>query len=322
MKSAEHHIAVCTAASASKACSIATMILVALLAVSLSAFLLSGCVAKPDVGTQNAAVEEGANASGEDQQATDESAGSEAVEGGEAEQQQSSSDDPYAPTEWDAAIAPDFYRVAGAALVEHEVSPGEFHFGDLDELGRATACYAAITRDNYEDELNEEREDFGASADRISGWGHNVRIEVSYPNGDERSTWSFARSHLIADSLGGVVDNGAKHDGKSVATNLITGTYAQNVGSDNEGGMAYAETKARDWLSQAKDGEWLYYCATPVYQGDEPVARSVFVDILSSDGKLDEHIEVFNVVGDVSGRYSLDYATGCIIDNETGKALD
>ena len=320
MKSTEHPIAVRATASASKASIVAKMILVALLAASISALALSGCAAKPDGKMQNAAVEESANASDKAQSATNGNTEGEAVESGEASQQDASAD-PYAPTEWDAEIAPDFYRVDGAAIVEHEISPGEFHFGDLDDLGRATACYAAITRDNYEDELEEEREDFGASADRISGWGHNVRIEVSYPSGDARSTWAFARSHLIADSLGGVVDNGAKHDGKSVATNLITGTYAQNVGSDNEGGMAYAETKARDWLSQAEDGEWLYYCATPVYQGDEPVVRSVFVDILSSDGELDEHIEVFNVVGDVSGRYSLDYATGCIIDNETGKAL-
>ena len=227
----------------------------------------------------------------------------------------------YEYTEWDPNIAPDFYRVDGEAIIAYDVAPGEYHFGDLDDLGRATASYAAITPRNYVDEKSQDREDFGSDADRISGWGHNAKIDVVCPDGSERNTWAFARSHLIADSLGGVVDNGAIYNGESVATNLITGTYAQNVGYDNEGGMAYAEEKAREWLETAGDNEYLYYAVTPVYEGDEPVARSVFIDMASSDGEIDEHVEVYNVVGDISGRYTLDYATGWIIDTATDEVL-
>lgn len=91
----------------------------------------------------------------------------------------------------------------------------------------------------------------------------------------------------------------------------MTGTRFQNVGEDNQGGMAYAETIARDWLESAPAGSYIYYAATPVYVGDELVPRSVYVDMLSSDGTVNEHVEVFNVSGDDG--YSVDYSTGMIV---------
>jgi DNA-entry nuclease len=69
--------------------------------------------------------------------------------------------------------------------------------------------------------------------------------------------------------------------------------------------MAYCENLARMWLEDYPDG-WLAYVATPVYEGDELVCRSVIVDMLSSDGELDVRIEVFNA----AKGYTIDYATG------------
>ena len=69
--------------------------------------------------------------------------------------------------------------------------------------------------------------------------------------------------------------------------------------------MAYAEGLARDWLWDNRDGT-VYYAATPVYEGDELVPRSVFVDVLSSDGELDLEVEVFNA----AAGFEIDYATG------------
>lgn len=224
----------------------------------------------------------------------------------------------YEPTAWDVDEAPNFYRVDGEAIVSYSPEPGEYYYSDLDELGRAGVAYAAITVADYQRELTEDREEFGASASTISGWGNNEEIYVTYPDGDTVQVWAFARCHLIADSLGGTVDNGKTYNGVKVSNNLVTGTYAMNVGYDNNGGMAYAENKAREWLSTANGDEYLYYAVTPVYVGDNLVCSSVFIDILSSDGGINEHIEVYNVVGDVALGYTLGYATGEILNLTIG----
>lgn len=210
-------------------------------------------------------------------------------------------DGDYAPHEWDAASAPNGYAVRGTAVVEHDLDAGEYVYEGLDELGRTRAAYACITTDDYAREKSEDREDFKSDADKISGWGYNEKASVTFPNGKTYNGYFYNRSHLIADSLGGTPNR----------ENLVTGTRFQNVGEDNQGGMAYAETIARDWLEGAPAGSYIYYAATPVYVGDELVPRSVYVDMLSSDGTVNEHVEVFNVSGDDG--YSVDYSTGMIV---------
>lgn len=216
------------------------------------------------------------------------------------EQAPSAAQGDYTAHEWDAAAAPDGYLVQGAAIVEHDLAEGEYVYVGLDELGRTQAAYACITTDDYAREKAEEREDFKSDADKISGWGYNAKASVTFPNGKTYNGYFYNRSHLIADSLGGTPSR----------ENLVTGTRFQNVGS-GKGGMAYAEEKARGWLENAPAGSYIYYAATPVYVGDELVPRSVYIDMLSSDGKINEHVEVFNVSGDPL--YDVDYSTGKII---------
>lgn len=206
----------------------------------------------------------------------------------------------YTAHEWDAAAAPDGYLVQGAAIVGKDLPEGEYAYTGLDSLGRTQAAYACITTDDYAREKAEERDDFKSDADKISGWGYNAKASVTFPNGKTYNGYFYNRSHLIADSLGGT----------PARENLVTGTRFQNVGSGS-GGMSYAEEKARDWLEDAPAGSYIYYAATPVYVGDELVPRSVYVDMLSSDGKINEHVEVFNVSGDPF--YDVDYSTGKII---------
>ena len=80
----------------------------------------------------------------------------------------------------------------------------------------------------------------------------------------------------------------------------------QNVGAnDGEGGMAYAEGLARDWLDAHPEGT-VFFSAIPAYEGDEPVCRSVIVDVRSSDGELDFELEVYNV----ARGHEIDYTTG------------
>ena len=132
-----------------------------------------------------------------------------------------------------------------------------------------------------------------------SGWGHNQEVDIELVDGSFYHGQFWNRSHLIAKSLGG----------DEVVENLVTGTRMQNVGSNRgggiSGGMAYCENLARMWLEDNQDG-FLTYIATPVYEGDELVCRSVIVDMLSSDGEMNVRIEVFNA----AKGYEVNYADG------------
>ena len=140
-----------------------------------------------------------------------------------------------------------------------------------------------------------EREEMGWI--HPSGWGHNEQVYIEMPDGNTYHGALFNRSHLLAKSLGG----------DDADYNLVTGTRTQNVGDNRgqDGGMAYTEGIARDWLWDHRDGT-VYYCATPVYEGNELVPRSVIVDVRSSDGEIDQRVEVFNAVAG----FEIDYATG------------
>lgn len=198
-------------------------------------------------------------------------------------------------TAWDPAADPDYYRVVGTAVVDVELAPGEVRYEGLDELGRTGRVAAMVTPEMALAGSEREREDI--SDIHPSGWGHNAEVEIAMPDGSLYHGYLFNRSHLLAKSLGG----------DDAAYNLVTGTRTQNVGDNHgqDGGMAYAEGIARTWLQQSPDGT-LYYSATPVYEGDELVPRSVIVDVRSSDGSIDQEIEVFNA----ALGFEIDYATG------------
>lgn len=206
----------------------------------------------------------------------------------------------YVATQWSMDQYPDYYRVAGKAVIDSDVQPGNIEYTGLDSLGRTLRVNGNITYKMVE-ESKGWREKFDSDADKISGWGHNEKVAIDMANGKTYHGYMYNRSHLIADSLGGAAKR----------VNLVTGTRTQNVGSNNgKGGMAYAETKARDYLNSHHDGT-LYYCAIPVYVGDELVPRSVYVEMKSDDGSIDESIEVFNT----ANGYTINYSDGTFSKN-------
>lgn len=227
-----------------------------------------------------------------DDAATDAQAG-EAIDGQDA-------NSAYVATQWSMDQYPDYYRVASKAVIDSDVQPGNIEYTGLDSLGRTLRVNGNITYKMVE-ESKGWREKFDSDADKISGWGHNEKVAIDMANGKTYHGYMYNRSHLVADSLGGAAKR----------VNLVTGTRTQNVGSNNgKGGMAYAETKARDYLNAHHDGT-LYYCAIPVYVGDELVPRSVYVEMKSDDGSIDESIEVFNT----ANGYTINYSDGTFSKN-------
>ncbi len=199
----------------------------------------------------------------------------------------------YSP--WSFDEYPECYREMGPAVVDVELGPGEARYEGLDSLGRTGRAVALVTYDMMREGSDREREDIHEI--HPSGWGHNREVDIKMPGEKTYHGALFNRSHLLAKSLGG----------DDAAHNLITGTRPQNVGDNRgqDGGMAYTEGIARDWLWDNRDGT-VFYSAAPVYEGDELLARSVIVDVRSSDGELDLRVEVFNT----AYGFDIDYATG------------
>ena len=199
-------------------------------------------------------------------------------------------------SDWNEDESPNYYRELGPAQVGEQPAAGTVRYGKLDGLGRATGAVTLATYDSMQAGIDRERGD--TSDIHPSGWGHNGEVDMAMPDGTIYHGMLFNRSHLIAKSLGGA----------ERIENLICGTRTQNVGANldgHEGGMAYAEGLARAWLAQHKKGT-LYYAATPAYEGDELVARSIIVDLRSSDGSLDKRVEVYNA----ARGFAIDYMTG------------
>ena len=213
--------------------------------------------------------------------------------GGTVAENESSAD--YQWTEWDADKYPDYYRIVGKAVFDSDVPEGEIWYSDLDVLGRTQRAVGRITYDMVE-ESKGKRDDFGANDDP-SGWPeHNEKIEIDLGDGKTYHGYSVNRSHCIANQLGG----------EASKRNCVTGLRTQNVGKNNgDGGMQHTESLATEYLENNHNGV-VYYSVTPVYEGDELIPRSVFVDIKSDDGSIDQQVEVFNACRGIN----LDFYTG------------
>lgn len=202
------------------------------------------------------------------------------------------------------ATVEDYFTVTGPA--EREYRPrlaDQPEYCDLDELDRPVCAYALLTSKTLLAEKEQDRQNISIDP---PGWQNNrevfIRRQSDTPGSKDYRGWLLNRSHLLADSLGGSASK----------ENLITGTRTQNVGSTTlrgqyAGGMAHTELMAREYLAlpQAETCA-LYYAATPVYQGDELVPRTVVVDVQSCDKTVDERVEVSN---EANG-FTIDYATG------------
>ena len=155
-------------------------------------------------------------------------------------------------------------------------------YSPLDSLGRcgpATACLCLETMPE------EERGEIGSV--RPSGW-HTVRYDDLIDDG-----YLYNRCHLIAFVLAGENDN---------PLNLITGTDYFN----DEGMLPFELQTARHiW----ENGGHVLYRVTPVFVGDELVARGVVIEAESVEDRgegLRFCVYVFNVQPGVR----IDYRTG------------
>lgn len=154
-------------------------------------------------------------------------------------------------------------------------------YSSLDEEGRCQAAEACVGEDIMP---TEKRGAIGMI--KPTGW-HTAK----YENVDGK--YLYNRCHLIAYQLTG--ENANKR-------NLITGTRSFNVD-----GMLPYEEMVGDYVRET--GNHVLYRVTPVFEGDDLVAKGVQMEAMSVEDK-GEDIQ-FNVfVYNVQDGIEIDYATG------------
>jgi DNA-entry nuclease len=203
-------------------------------------------------------------------------------------------------TKFSAETYPDYVRILSSKdrkaldILKRNTVKSGMRFTAEKGTGRTGAASGVITYSMMKKGTERERDDMASI--RPSGWHANRIVTVTNPDGRRYRGYFYNRSHLIAKSLGGC----------DRLKNMITGTRMQNVGmNDGNGGMAYAETRTRDYLNAHRRHK-VYYTAVPVYSGNESLARSVLVRSHSDDGSLDIKIEVYNA----AAGWHIDYRTG------------
>lgn len=155
-------------------------------------------------------------------------------------------------------------------------------YSELDDLGR---CGQAVALLGTETMPTEERGSIGQI--KPSGW-HTVRYDDLVDG-----KYLYNRCHLIGYQLSGENAN---------EKNLITGTRYMNVE-----GMLPFENEVADYIEET--GNHVLYRVSPIYEGDELLARGVQMEALSAeDGGRGVCFNVF--VYNVQPGIGIDYASG------------
>lgn len=174
------------------------------------------------------------------------------------------------------------YGNAPAFTDEDKARSGFEDYSELDSLGRCGTAFALIGTETMP---TEERGSIGEV--KPSGW-HTVRY-----NGLVDGNYLYNRCHLIGFQLAGENAN---------PLNLITGTRYMNT----EGMLPY-ENQVADYVRKTQNH--VLYRVTPVFEGDELVARGVQMEAWSVEDSgrgVSFNVFCFNVQPGID----IDYATG------------
>lgn len=169
---------------------------------------------------------------------------------------------------------------------------------DLDDLGRCGSNFALIGTETMP---SKDTERGSIREIRPSGW-RSVRFD-SLKSDDDSDGHVYERSHLLGWALTGL---------NAEARNLITGTHYFNDES-----MRPFEVQVARYVEK-KSGHVLYR-VTPIYDGDDLVARGVRMEALSvEDGGETVCFDVF--VYNVQPGFTIDYSDGYITADNGEKA--
>lgn len=167
--------------------------------------------------------------------------------------------------------------------------------------GRSTLNPKSWQRDRviYQ-QLDRARRSAGSNTAFLNSRNHantNLRtVQTFQPTGwhnNSDGNLVYNRGHLIAYSLTGGID---PHTGRFRAGTLGDQDNPRNLFTEtdftNEVLQTYYETQVRHAIEQ---GKHVIYQATPIFRGDEMMARGINLQALSTDGTLNFNVYLFNV---------------------------
>lgn len=180
--------------------------------------------------------------------------------------------------EWDGSTP--FYVVNENVPFFESLSQDSFEiYSDLDDEGRCGEAFANISTEIMPTEKRE-----GIGSVYPSGWNQG-----KYPDLIPDGKYLYNRCHLIGFQLAGENAN---------TKNLITGTRYMNVE-----GMEPFENEVAIYCKQT--GNHVYYRVTPIFIGDELVARGVLIEAQSvEDDQIMFCVYCYNVQPGVTINYA------------------
>ena len=176
-----------------------------------------------------------------------------------------------------------------AEFTDEEYKKAEVSYielSELDWLGRCGLCEASLNKHTLP---TEERGDI--SSVYPSGWKQEF-----YPDLIEKNEGAlYNRCHLLMYAMTGLNDDNR---------NLITGTEYMNTK-----GMLPYEKAVQNWIIKKSEGGNILYRVTPVFKGNELVARGVHIeaaDVETKGSKFHINAYCYNVEPGIH----IDYSTG------------
>jgi len=173
-----------------------------------------------------------------------------------------------------------------------DFSTAHIDFSALDNLNRTGTATAYLTRGNLGKSKSRTEQVW-----RPTGW-HNEPKDV---NGERVIPQN--RGHLIAYTMTfNLNDDGKTEQGHLGSINNPYNLFTQTSFS-NQKTMTETEQTVRTALAQNKK---VIYQVTPIFHGDDLMARGVWVQALSTDGSMKFNKYLWNVQAGIQ----FDYATG------------
>ncbi|MBD5430701.1 DNA/RNA non-specific endonuclease [Lactobacillus sp.] len=177
-----------------------------------------------------------------------------------------------------------------STLIKNAWKVNKVIYSNLDSLNRTSSSNTAfLEKRNVADQSLRVRQYIDPT-----GWHSNKRNGVQIYN----------RGHLIAYSVSAGIDQDGNYNpgNKSGDQNNPKNLFTQSAFT-NQKIQTIFESKVRKALRQ---GDKVIYQATPIFRGNELMARGINLQAISVEGDLDFNVYIFNVQPD----YVFNYANG------------
>lgn len=166
-----------------------------------------------------------------------------------------------------------------STLIKHAWKVNRVIYSNLDNLNRTSHSNTAfLEKRNVANDSLRVRQVVEPTA-----WHYNRR------NGQQ----IYNRGHLIAYSVSAGIDQDGDYEPNNLSgdQNNPKNLFTQSAFS-NQKIQTIFESQVRDAL---RDNEKIIYQATPIFRGNELMARGINLQAVSSDGSLDFNVYLFNV---------------------------